>query len=301
MPGVPASNGLPPHSEGLIAFDLDGTVWSNRVDGKLTPRVAKAFSMANKMGYVLAVATGRPLGELPIDFLALPWVDWAICSSGAAVYRVKPYPQGLGIPSVEGRVDLRNANPVCRHLLKYAQIQEIFELTSNYEVSYWVDTPWGYFIDAEDLPPIFREFHERSGRLVDSVKTLPELQGGAYKVSVHFANSTDRKKVQMVALAEDGCFEVANEGEISLEFSPKGTSKGSAALAVCGLVGAKPEASFAFGDSGNDISFADTPLTFVAVSSAEKQVLDVADDVCPDVFHDGVAVWLERHVLNNIG
>ena len=287
--------------KGLIAFDLDGTVWSSRIDGRLTPRVAAAFNAAHKVGYVLTVATGRPLGELPIDFLNLPWMDWAICSSGAAVYRMKPFPQGLGISSVEGRMDLRNAKPVMSALLTYDQIKEIFDLTSHFEVSYWVDTPSGYFIDAKDLPPSFSEFHERVGRIVDSVKQVPELQNGAYKVSVHFANAKDRNDVQIAVEAEDGNFDVANEGEISLELSPKRTSKGAAALALCGLVGAKPGASFAFGDSGNDISFADTPLSFIAVSSAEKKVLDAADDVCPDVLHDGVAVWLERHVFNNAG
>ena len=52
----------------------------------------------------------------------------------------------------------------------------------------------------------------------------------------------------------------------------------------------------AFGDSGNDATFADSACTFVAMGNATPEIKAVADDICPSVKQDGVAVWLEDHL-----
>lgn len=289
-------------AKGLIAFDLDGTVWPDRVENRMTCRVAAALCAAHERGYALAVSTGRPLVALPIDFLELPWLDWAICSSGAAVYPADAIAPWLGGASVEDPSTLRWVSSRFGSTLRREQLEELFRLTSSFRASYWADTPEGYFVEAQGLPPSLRRFHEKVGRVVDSVATMPELERGAYKLSIHFLDCRDRQQAQIMLENLPGRqFDVANEGETSLECSPKGTSKGVAALSVCKLIGVQPYRSVAFGDSGNDLSFADTPIHFVAMGNAEKKVQEAADEVCPDVFHDGAAVWIERHILDGIG
>lgn len=289
-----------PGPRGVIAFDLDGTVWANRFDTMVTPRVESAFSDAHDLGYVLTVSTGRPLSELSAELLSAPWLDWAICSSGAALYNVGSGSEEVGVPSIDVSGDLRDAVPIESHCLAFEQIQEIRDLTSSYVTSYWVDTPAGYFVEDKKMPERLRFMLSIQTR-VSSIVDVPEIRRcGAYKVSVRFERAEDRIKVQsgLDALDSFPC-EVANEGDVSLEFSPRSVSKAAAALSICKITGTSPEDSIAFGDSGNDMSFARTPIRFVVMDSAEPKVKASADDICPDVFHDGVAIWLEQHVLNN--
>lgn len=286
---------------GIIAFDLDGTVLANRFNSRVTPRVEAAFSAAHDIGYALTVSTGRPLIELSDELLGASWLDWAICSSGSALYRVKPYPEGLGVSSVNNIDDLRHAVPIESHTLDFEQIQGIMSLTASNVASYWADTPAGYFVEDEKMPEHLRFLLDDIQTRVNSIGDVAEVRRlGAYKVSVHFERGEDCARVQAY-LDEFASlpYEIANEGETSLEFSPLGVNKGMAALSVCKITGALPEASVAFGDSGNDMSFAKTPMRFVVMDSAEPKVIASADYVCPDVFHDGVAVWLEQHILNN--
>ena len=290
-----------PYPRGLIAFDLDGTVWPDRISNKMAPRVAAALEATWSRGYTMAVSTGRPLVELPLDFLRLPWLDWAICSSGAAVYDLSSRADVCDSIAGENATVTWRLMPCMAATLKYEQIETIFQLTNSYEVSHWIDTPEGYYVEANGLSPSMRTFFDSRGRVVESAKSIPALRGGAYKVSVHFTDANDRRHVQsMLEKTAEQPFDFANEGELSLEFSPKGTNKGNAAMSICRLTGIHPESSAAFGDSGNDLSFADTPIHFIAMGNAELKVRAAADDVCPDVFNDGVAVWLEEHILKRV-
>ena len=137
---------------GIIAFDLDGTVWANRFNSRVTPRVEAAFAAAHDTGYALTISTGRPLIELSDELLGASWLDWAICSSGSVIYRVKPYPEGLGVSSVNNIDDLRHAVPIESHTLDFEQIQGIMSLTASNVASYWADTPAGYFVEDEKMP-----------------------------------------------------------------------------------------------------------------------------------------------------
>lgn len=291
--------GHTPYSRGLIAFDLDGTVWPDRVENKMAPRVEVAFQAAKSRRYTITVSTGRPLVELPLDFLRLPWLDWAIYSSGAAVYDLGLHVEECGSAVGENADVAWRPKPCMAATLKYEQIGTIFRLTDGYKASHWIDTPEGYYVEANGLSPSIRKFFDSRGRVIESARNIPALRRDAYKVSVHFSDANDREHVQStLEKTAEWPFDFANEGELSLEFSPKGTNKGAAAMSICRFAGIQPESSVAFGDSGNDLSFADTPIRFIAMGNAEPKVRAAADGVCPDVFSDGVAVWLEEHVLD---
>lgn len=296
---APRATGSGPR--GIIAFDLDGTVFAHRFDSMVSSRVASAFSAAHELGYELAVSTGRPLFELSGELLGAPWLNWAICSSGATLYRVKPQTMCADFSLTGDISDFLNVTPIESRRLAFEHVQEIVKLTSPYVASYWVDTPEGYFVEDTKIPERLRLLPFTIQTHVDSIVEVPEVRRvGAYKICVCFERSEDRIKVQSdLGNLSSVPYEVANEGDNSLEFSPLGVSKGVAALSVCRMTGALPEASIAFGDSGNDISFAKTPIRFVVMNSAEPKVLASADDICPDVFHDGVAIWLEQHILSN--
>ncbi len=53
----------------------------------------------------------------------------------------------------------------------------------------------------------------------------------------------------------------------------------------------------AFGDDVNDLEMIQNCGVGIAVANAIDEIKAVADDICDTNDHDGVAKWLEEHVL----
>lgn len=74
-------------------------------------------------------------------------------------------------------------------------------------------------------------------------------------------------------------------------------TKGSTLAHMVSELGLKPEQVVAFGNSQNDISMLKYAGTAVAVANADDNVKAVAHEICPSNEDDGVAHWLEEHIL----
>ena len=72
--------------------------------------------------------------------------------------------------------------------------------------------------------------------------------------------------------------------------------KGSALSILCTHLGIDERRAVAFGDSGNDATFAQSSCTFVAMGNASPEIKAVADDITDSVTNDGVATWLNAHL-----
>lgn len=268
---------------GLIAFDLDGTVFINRTDTYPTERVERAFAAAHEKGYKLAVATGRPASHLRDGLVRASWLDWIISSSGAVICHAGA------------------EEPLIRLSIPHKLMREAVDLTKGLAFRRWLDTPGGFICEA---PSISSEHWPNphwippGSTIAEDVLAHPAAFAGAQKLMLHFTGRDLRREAQgILSDALAGRAEIADEGDWSLEVSPLGASKGAASVLICERIGVAAKDSVAFGDSGNDLSFADTPLIFVAMGSAEERVIARADAICPDARHDGVAIWLEQHIL----
>ena len=87
-------------------------------------------------------------------------------------------------------------------------------------------------------------------------------------------------------------------GRTELEITARGVTKGTGAQALMEHLGLSPCDSVAFGDGGNDLPLAAVVGRFVAMGNADDEVKAQADDVCPSVADDGVAVWIENNLLS---
>lgn len=287
----------------LIAFDLDGTVFPEPSAKIIRPRVVAALQAAHDAGVITAVASGRTVGMLGPTLTGAPWVDWLITVNGACVS-----------PAHGG-------DAVSERMMPREQVRAVVSCIRSVAPGAG-DNGWSLFAPGHacfdrGLNERFRErlpegperesfsFVEsvlaEGGKVeeIDGIDTiLGELTTDIYKIgcmldTVELFDATCR---ELTASAHTGGLELASVGPTELEITKAGVNKGSALGILCRHLGIDEHRAVAFGDSGNDATFADSACTFVAMGNATPEIKAVADDICPSVKQDGVAVWLEDHL-----
>ena len=87
-------------------------------------------------------------------------------------------------------------------------------------------------------------------------------------------------------------------GEVLVEISAAGVTKGYALAALCDEINVNAEAVIAFGDMPNDVPMLKWAGRGIAVANAHPDVIDAADEVTATNDEDGVALALQRLVLD---
>jgi hypothetical protein len=82
-----------------------------------------------------------------------------------------------------------------------------------------------------------------------------------------------------------------------LEAQPAGVSKGAALKRLAGMIGLTPERTLVFGDSLNDVSMMAYAVHSVAMGNARDDVKAAARYICQTNAEDGVARFIQEHVL----
>lgn len=80
----------------------------------------------------------------------------------------------------------------------------------------------------------------------------------------------------------------------TIEFVPKGYNKAVGIAAVCRIFGIPWENTVVFGDSNNDLSMFEYAAVKVAMGNASKRIIELADHVTTDMFHEGIRNGLEK-------
>jgi len=84
---------------------------------------------------------------------------------------------------------------------------------------------------------------------------------------------------------------------IYLEMMPPGATKGNALKKLSAYEDISPETTMAFGDSLNDLTMLTWAKYGVAMENGRQEIKDTLSLVCPPNTRDGVARYIERHVL----
>ena len=287
----------------LVAFDLDGTVYVDHAK-YIRPRVIRAFEAAHEAGVVLAAATGRPLGMLGPSLRNAPWLEWAVTVNGACVSNV------------------RTGEIVGARMMPVSQVRKVVELVRSVggtagQGGWSLFTPKVTGFDRELSRNKFKgrgaradgstnfSFVENAlanGQEVEEIPTIDEalaaLDTDVFKVGCMFDTVGQTQAAIRVLKGSEavGGLELALVGPTELEITRAGVTKGSALAILCEHLGIDVRRAVAFGDSGNDITFGESPCTFVAMGNATPEIKAVADEQCPSDEEDGVAVWIEEHL-----
>lgn len=277
MSSMDASEARTDHGRvALVASDLDGTLLAppeGRRLGGLSERTAATLDRMRGRGIDLVAVTGRP-PRWTVDLGLGPGL--AICSNGALV------------------VDLDTGEVVAEHTLDPAVGAEVVArlralhpdgmMAVEFADGVAMEEAWHAQVPAGAAAAV-GPAHEMVARPAAKILLkVPGAQGDAY-----VDGATE-------AVGELG--EVTASGGLQLvEVSARGVTKATTLATLCEQRGIGADQVVAFGDARNDLAMLTWAGTGVAMGDAHPGVVEVADEVTGTNAEDGVATWIERHLL----
>lgn len=244
-----------------LIFDLDGTAIPKAKNGLPSKRVIKAVEAAKKMCHV-SVATGRPYDICNIVLDELGISDLCILNGGSHLYSNKSH-----------------------------------------------DYIWKREIDSETLSKLFAELRNFSSYSVADEKRLENIPITKYRTDEPVALScifaVEKKDI-------DPILEIINRdenitghamsswasGKFDIHITNKLATKRHALQSLLEIIGVDKDEVMAVGDGGNDIPLFELAGLKVSMGNGEEKLKQKADWIAPDVEHDGLAVAIEKFILN---
>ncbi len=260
----------------LVASDLDGTLLApprGRGLGGLSERTRATLDRMRERAIDLVAVTGRPpRWTVDLDLGA----GLAICSNGALV------------------VDLTTGEVVTEHTLSPEVGAEVVARLRALHPDGMMAVEFADGIAMEEawhdqVPTAVEAWvgpaHETVARPAAKILLkVPGTEGDAY--------------VDAATEAVGDLAEVTASGGLQLvEVSARGVTKATTLAALCEERGIGADRVVAFGDARNDLAMLTWAGTGVAMGDAHASVVEVADEVTGTNAEDGVATWIERHLL----
>lgn len=262
----------------LAAIDLDGTLLDD--EHRVSQRNGRAIRSAVALGVDIVIATGKSRSSATDLIEAL-----GINSPGI-------YLQGLVTYNADGSVRRRqvmDAN-VAQAVIALGEAHKFRALVYNDTRSFTlhpdaVTARLSEFGDppAEHVPHWRWVFHNA---LIHKVVLYGE-ENHVGELRTEIARVLGRD-VHVTRANIQGMIEVL----------PQGTSKGHSLSILMKELNVAPENAMAIGDGENDIEMLQAVGIGIAVGNAHRLLKDVADDIVPANDEDGVAVALERYVID---
>ena len=280
----PIAQNISPNGYKLAAFDLDGTILDH---GKLSNRTIRTLQALHDSGVYVVIATGRHHKMILAVRQALPFVRYAITSSGSQV------------------MDLQREEMISFVAFDYeTQVGLMDKISKDARAS-------NIFIEDHVLIPLSNMFKFRKQLDRKMVKrevkkffewakfvALPNMWVRNPKNTVFKLNAFFAKPERCFAFIDEvkSLFEIEAVSTLGtdVEMNPKGIHKGYGLARLCEHLGIGINETIIFGDSANDIEIMKTGGYAVAMENASDDVKAVADCIAPHINVDGAAQVLEE-------
>ena len=280
----------------LIAFDLDGTVFDSPTHQVMADRVYDAFQAAHDAGAVIAVASGRPAWMLGEQIPVAPWLDFAITCNGARVSGTRrsdldfdaSFERSVAEKTLAAIAELGGCVSI------HTSVESIMENAQLKRMGKRLRDEGGA-AGGNPIEALLAAFGcVAAESALEAFRERPEQQLDKVDCTMPSAEAADVLEKRLRSLGGVG---IARLNINEFELTAAAASKGDACEELCRRLGIDPSRAVAFGDSGNDLSMSGRAITFVAMGNAPEGVKAAADDVTDPVTEDGVATWLEAHLL----
>lgn len=270
----------------LIAFDLDGTLLNS--EKQITGYTREVLKRAIAEGIEVVPSTGRPIMGVPEEFCHFPGIRYAVTSNGARL------------------IEIATKRTLYESLLSYEKAKEVLAVLTEYDVMLELFYDGQGYIDEAQLPDARRYIQTKAMTEYITKTRVPvkDLEGmfererrAVDKVQGLFANQQEKQEAFDRLRLVDG-IEPSGALHNNIETNAGGVHKGIALTVLGKRLGIKPEEMMAFGDGSNDIKMMRTVGIGVAVANAQDTVRESADDIADSNDEDGVARYIEKHVLS---
>ncbi|WP_309570664.1 HAD family hydrolase [Deinococcus sp.] len=261
----------------LIATDLDGTLL--RSDLSVSARTRAALDAARAAGiHVVPVTARQPRGVGVIAEQA-GFTDWALCGNGA---------HGLHLGTGKTLFAAHVAADVQRGLALALAERVPGTLFVSVREGGEVFVAQDGYAEIAHVQDHKREPADMGAHPLDDVLEQPSL-----KFIVRHPELTPRELLPHVHALNLSGFAVTHSGAPFLEVLAEGVSKAWGLERLCAHLGVQRSEVLAFGDAPNDAEMLAWAGRGVAVSTADAEARDAADEFTSSNDEDGVAAVIE--------
>ncbi len=273
---------LDPKKIKAIGIDIDGTLINS--EEKCTLRTQKAINKAQEKGLEVILITGRPFDKA-VDFAKQCSIDYVICNNGSSIWEVKSGKCLVHFPIGE------------EHILPLYKLGEKYNLPS-----------WFSLLKGEHYPHKhpwlmeYKEAHESLSHMPLEKAPLDEILkilwwGEKKNVDAITQELNANHPVYVITLSPWLGMERGDTELSVIEVMNAHTHKGHAFVHFLKTIDISIENAMCFGDEGNDIGMLEMAGWGVAMGNAPDRVKSHANDVTLTNDEDGVAHYLEKHIL----
>ena len=275
-----------PNNATMVVADLDGTLLHDGAtfeDRFLTQRSIDCINRMHDTGVKFVVETARPVStgfpfveKLPVDAVAYlngALLDFNPAASDYDMLTSPNLPEDGHLKKIG--FSSQRACDVCKYLLNELPGMEVGIVMddvryTNFDVTkYWKTQTWRY-TDFEDVP----------NGIADKLIVFP-----------------NEKQRQLVGKLIPNDFEAhVSEGSLWMLMNPQ-ANKENALNMLAKHLSTPLQDIISFGDDLVDIAMLRESGRGVAVANSNPEVLKIADEICPSNNEDGVAQWIESHLL----
>lgn len=227
-------------------------------DHQISKKTKKAIEKALSRGVNVMLSTGRPPEKCHNYCDELKLTSYLITASGGEIW------------SPHGEI-------FERHLHEAELVQTLFKMGSELELNMWLISTTKVF---------------ENGIYPDDFNAYDWLKIGFF--SDDAAKLTEMKH----KLADYTGIEITNSHPTNIEVNPEGVSKAAALIKVCKELGIRMDQVMAVGDSLNDYTMIEQSGLGIAMGNAQPEIKQIADFITESNEEDGVAVAIEKFVLN---
>lgn len=271
----------------MIGLDLDGTLLTT--DKVLTTYTKEILRRAISQGIVVLPATGRPLTGIPREIIEFPGVRYAVTANGARIVDIQK-----GCTLYEDPVSYENGKRVLEICRQYDALLEVY-----YDgVGYAEESGLKRIRDFVPKAPMAAYIENTRKPVQNVMEMFNRKKRPTDKVQAIFASEIDCKKAWKEV--EDLIPDIEITGALcnNIEVNAKGVNKGKGLLMLGEILGIEKEEIMAFGDGLNDTVMLQKVGFGVAMDNAIETVKAAADEVTLSNDEEGVAVAIEKYVLD---
>lgn len=264
----------------LIAVDLDGTLLNWRK--KVSDRTINTLIKAQKEGHVVMIATGRPY-DTSINYAKELQLDkfggYMSNFNGGLITNIKT---GDKIQDIKFELDL------LREIIGY-----IDKLGVDYSILHDNNLYTNYHSRL-----IFRIYRKIIGQNVIRDESHNKyIDFSVNKILLNDWMGNLKNTMKKINDKFGDKIETSFSSSVSIEITPKETSKGQSILEVAKIEGVDEKDTIAFGNYGNDLSMMRLGGIGVAMKNSSKEILEASDYITDTNNREGISKYIEKYVL----